>query len=164
MTRRTTYLAGSIQDAHDGGVKWREKLTPKLEELGIEVLDPTKSEANLVEGTIQESKEQLENYIATGNWEAFDKHMEIVIETDIHMVKKADFIICFLDHKHHHGGTYCELWEASEHLNIPIYVVSYDPKREFNTWMLRVIRRNGQIFENFGQLIDFLTDKYGKKK
>ena len=55
------YLCGSIQDARDGGVKWRDKLKPKLEELGIKVLDPCKSEANLTDGTVNDAKEMIEN-------------------------------------------------------------------------------------------------------
>ncbi len=162
--KRKCYLAGAIQDAKDGGAAWRLNITPKLEAMGIVVLDPCKSEANMGEnGDIVETKEMLEGWIASGNMELFDRHMDRVIEDDIRAVTESDFIICLVDLDYAHGGTWCELWEAVWHCKNPVYVVCYGPKSKWNHWMLRVVRKGGQIFENFGQLMDFLEEKYSAK-
>ena len=36
----TAYLCGAMDRVKDGGVKWRQYMTPKLQELGVGVLDP----------------------------------------------------------------------------------------------------------------------------
>ena len=36
----TAYLCGAMDRVEDGGVKWRNYITPKLQELGVGVLDP----------------------------------------------------------------------------------------------------------------------------
>ena len=55
------------------------------------------------------------------------------------------------------------MWEAVAHCKTPVYVVCYDPKSDWNMWLLRTVRRNGQLFESWAQLLDFLTEKYGKR-
>lgn len=159
-----SYLAGAIQDAADGGAAWREKLAPKLESMGIEVLDPCKSEANMGQnGDIVETKEMLDGWLASGNMDLFDKHMDQVIEDDIRAVRRSSFVICLVDLDYAHGGTWCELWEAVWHCKTPVYAVCYGPKSKWNHWMLRVVRRGGQVFENFSQLVEFLEEKYTTK-
>lgn len=162
MAKVTTYLAGAIQSAKDGGVKWRETLTPKLQELGIEVLDPTTWESQEF-GTMDVAKDTIKGYILSGNWEKFDEYMDRIIDRDIKCVRKADFLVVFIDTDLKIGGTSCELWEAVAHCKTPVYVVCYDPKSDWNMWLLRTVRRNGQLFENWTQLMDFLTEKYGKR-
>ena len=59
------YLCGPMDRVPDGGVAWREDITPKLKELGVGVLDPCKKpseyateDANTRE-LIEEYKESL---------------------------------------------------------------------------------------------------------
>jgi len=160
----TTYLCGSIQDVKsDGGAEWRDRITPKLEALGITVLNPCKSECNKEFGeTIKESREQIRKYKRSGNWDAFDSHMDKVIEDDIRQVDASDFLIVYWNQEHRHGGTIHEMAEA-DLKRIPIYCVNYDPltgDKEMNDWVLRLVRRNGKMFENFGQLVDFIEEKH----
>lgn len=162
MTKLTTYLCGPMQDATDGGVRWREKLTPKLEELGIEVLDPTKIEAEEY-GSVDEAHTEIKKYVASGNWDEWDKVLDSIILRDVEAVYKSDFIIGFYDVNMKMGGTLCEMWEASHHRKIPLYVVSRNAKRDWNIWMLRTVRKTGQVFDSWTQLMEFLIEKYGDK-
>lgn len=162
MPRYTAYLCGPIQDAVDGGVKWREQIAPKLSEIGIEVLDPTKIEAEEY-GSIEKAHIELQNYVACGNWDEWDKRLDGILKRDIEAVYKSNFIIAFYDVNMKMGGTLCEIWEAVYHRKIPIYVVSRNAKRDWNMWMLRTVRKTGQVFDSWAQLTEFLTEKYGKK-
>lgn len=156
------YLCGSIQDARDGGVKWRDKLKPKLEELGIKVLDPCKSEANLTDGTVNDAKEMMAGWVAAGHWDKFLDHMRRVRNSDIEMVRESDMLIVFLDWRQKFGGTIAEMHEAF-YRHIPLYVVCYDPVSDWNHWVLSMVKDGGQIFENWAQLVEFIEKKYGKK-
>lgn len=160
----TTYLCGSIQDVKsDGGAAWRDRVTPKLEVLGITVLNPCKSECNKEFGeTIKESREQIKKFKRSGNWEKFDEHMGRVIQDDLRQVNECNFLIVYWNQDYRHGGTIHEIVEAWQK-HIPIYCVNYDAMtgdKEMNDWVLAIIRQNGQMFENFGQLIDFIEGKY----
>ena len=39
-----TYLAGAMDRVKDGGIGWRNDITPFLEDMGVVVLDPCKKE------------------------------------------------------------------------------------------------------------------------
>ncbi len=163
MAKYTTYLVGPMQDAKDGGVKWRERITPKLNELNIEVIDPTVTEAEEY-GSIEEAQKTLQNYIASGNWEVWDKKLDDIIRRDVEAVYKSDFIVAHYDPDTKMGGTLCELWEAAWHRKIPVYVVCHNPKKDWNMWMLKTVRMTGEIFDSWTQLDDFLTKRYKEKK
>lgn len=167
MPKTSCYLAGSIQDSKDGGVKWRDGLTPKLEKLNIEVYDPTKTEVNLEisskGSTIEESQERLNGWIASGNIDKFQEHMRKVREDDLRLVHKSDFLVVYLDFNRKIGGTIVEIHEAFLQ-KIPIYVVCYDAKKTMNHWILSTILDGGMFFENWTQLMKFLEDKYGEPK
>lgn len=156
----TTYLAGSIQDVKDGGVYWREKLGPKLVALGVNVLDPCKSECNTELGrNIIESREQIKKFKRAGNLEAFDEHMRRIIQDDLRQVTESNFLIVYWSNEYKHGGTIHEIVAAWQ-LHIPIYMVCYDAKTDMNDWILALVRMNGRLFENFGQLVDFIQERY----
>lgn len=159
-----TYLCGSIQDVKaDGGAAWRDRATPKLEAFGITVLNPCKSECNKEFGeTIKESRDQIRKFKRSGNWEEFDNHMAKVIQDDLRQVNESNFLIVYWNQDYRHGGTIHEIVEAWQK-HIPIYCVNMDAitgEKEMNDWVLALIRQNGQMFENFGQLMDFIEVRY----
>lgn len=158
-----TYLCGSIQSAQDGGASWRDKITPKLEALGVTVLNPCKSECNKEFGaTILESRDQIRRFKRSGNWEEFDRHMATVVQDDLRQVNESNFLIVYWNQDYRHGGTIHEIVEAWQK-HIPVYCVNYDPltgDKEMNDWVLALIRQNGQMFENFGKLIDYIDSHY----
>ncbi len=163
MAKYTTYLVGPMQDAKDGGVKWRERITPKLHELDVEVIDPTVTESEEY-GSIEEAQKTLKNYVATGKWDVWDAKLDDIIKRDIEAVYASTFIVAFYDPDTKMGGTLCEIWEAAWHRKIPVYVVCHNPMKDWNMWMLRTVRRSGQIFPSWAQLMEFLNDKYGETK
>ncbi len=160
---KTVYLCGPMQDAKDSGEAWRAKLTPKLLELGLTVFDPCKSEANLGDGTIDASKKAMAGWLAAGHRELFLSHMRKVKEDDLRMVSESDFLIVYIDQAQRPGGTIAEIHEAWKH-GKPIYAVTYDAIKDLNHWVLSDIWDVGQLFDNWTQLIEFLTKEYGATK
>lgn len=158
-----TYLAGAIQCVEDGGTQWRDKITPKLDALGITVQNPCKSETNSqFGGTIIETREQIKKFKRTGDFESFDKHMQEVIRDDLVQVQGSHFLIVYWSNAYKHGGTVHETVHAWQN-HIPIYMVCYDPISEMNDWILALVRQNGLIFDNFGKLMTFLKFTYKKE-
>lgn len=164
MNKLKCYLVGSIQAAKDSGVKWREDLTSKLEELQFVVQDPTTAECNnSLADNIEDQKTKLYNLKRGGAWELWDQVMGDIQQADITCVNNSKFIIVSYDPKIPIGGTIEEIVEA-HHKNIPIYTVSYAPIVEFNDWVLARLRQNfncgGKIFPNYKQLMDFIGEEY----
>ena len=162
MAKYTTYLVGPMQDAKDGGVKWRERITPKLQELDVEVIDPTVTEAEEY-GSIEEAQKTLRSHIASGDWEKFDTKLDDIIKRDIDAVYASTFIVAYYDPETRMGGTLCEMWEAAWHRKIPVYVVCHGPMKDWNMWMLRTVRKTGQVFPSWKQLMEHLIETYGDK-
>lgn len=164
MEKLKVYLIGSIQDAKDGGVDWRDKLTKTLVDFGFEVLDPCKSECNhSIAPTIEEQKKKLENLKRGGAWERWDEVMGNIQQSDIVCVNQSKFVVVLYDPTKRLGGTIEEIVEA-HHKNIPMFTVSYQPITEFNDWVLARLRQNfrdgGCIFPNFKQLTDHIEETY----
>ena len=164
MLQYKTYLVGSIQDAPDGGVNWREKLTKSLTEFGFEVFDPCKMECNhTLSDNMEEQKKKLENLKRGGEWGVWDRVLADIRRSDLVCVNASKFIIILYDPARKYGGTIHEIVEAWQK-GIPMYTVSYQPMTEFNDWILALLRDNfrsgGKIFHNFKQLTDFLGEEY----
>ena len=165
MLRYSTYLVGSIQDAADGGIGWREKLTKTLAiDDGFIVLDPCKSECNhSLAATMEEQKKKLENLKRGGEWHIWDRVLADIRRSDLVCVNSSKFIVLLYDPAKRYGGTVHEIVEAWQK-GIPIYTVSYQAVSEFNDWILSLLRDNfkngGKVFHNFKQLTDFLETEY----
>jgi len=154
------YLAGTIQDADDGGVAWREKISEKLAEMGVQVLDPTELEAQDF-GSMEAAKSTLNSLVASGKRDEFQNYMREVRRRDMEAVYKSDFLIVF---GHKTGGTICEMWEQLEHRLRPVYVMSTDNLQDWNFWMLsRLWDSEGEVFGSWPQLESFVRGRYGKR-
>jgi len=164
MDKLKTYLVGSIQDAADGGVDWREVVGIPLTNLGFEVQDPTKAECNQsLADNIEDQKKKLENLKRGGAWEKYDEVMGSIRQSDLVCVNNSRFLVVSYDPKKRIGGTVHEIVEAWGK-GISIYTVSYSPVMEFNDWILSLLRDNfkvgGKIFPNFKQLIEYVEKEY----
>lgn len=174
------YEAGPMEDIPDGGVQWRDRITPKLIEYfgdNIVVQDPCKMEPDKLKGYVDpnvplaEVKAVLQGWRQGGHWDKFDPAMEKIIDMDFDCVEKSDFIILFLKFKDakgkkvQMGGTISELTYAYRH-RIPIYAVTYNTVSEENSWIVRMARgktkavEDRKIYPNFAQVLEAIKEDY----
>jgi hypothetical protein len=175
IERLTCYLAGPMEKVSDeSATAWRERIAPKLVEYfgdNIEIVDPCKTEGIKLQGLIPEdsdlkdTKKLMKGWKASGCYEKFDEAIKRIIQADLEVVRRCDFVIFFLDFEAKMGGTISELTVAHER-NIPTYTVTYDNVTDANSWILGMARLSGRIFPNFNQLLDALFEdcKEYKKK
>ena len=175
-----TYLAGPMEDIPDGGIQWRDRITPKLIEYfgdKIVIQDPCKMEPDKLKGYVDpnvplaEVKAVLQGWRQGGHWDKFDPAMEKIIDMDFDCVEGSDFIILFLKFKDKDGkkvqmgGTISELTYAYRH-RIPIYAVTYNTVSEENSWIVRMSRgrtkavEQRKIYPNFAQALDAIKEDY----
>ena len=181
-----TYLVGSMENpaAKDGGVGWRDKITPELQSRGIFIFNPTREEITKIGMPPAESIEKINGWIASGNREKFKqmmrniwdgityqkvdpetKQLELVhVLGDIDYVTQSKFLIFYFEEGDKLGGTIGEVFCAYEH-NIPVYAVTKVPLYKFNKSVLSWIwNSDGEVFASFNQMFEYLDKKYHLKK
>ncbi len=184
-----TYLIGSMENPadNDGGVTWRRKLTPKLEERKIYVFDPTREEIEKVGMPTEELHKKLTGWQLSGNWDKFCEYMRMIwrgkselvkddetkatrlthILGDVDYVERSDFLIWNHKEGDRPGGTIAELTLAW-YRGIPVYLITETPKHKFNKSLLYFIldsgHKEGKIFQNQNQLLEYIDDKYLKEE
>lgn len=159
MYKETTYLSGAMDMVADGGVNWREKLMPRLEELGIVVLDPVLMSNKLLQvPTGRDAKWKL-RMLAEEDKKEYRRIMEMIKKNDIDAVLQSDFIITRWDYYIPTYGTVAENWTAAMK-EIPIYCVCPAPDYVLPHWFRDDIDiSGGQKFNNDEELIKFLKQR-----
>jgi hypothetical protein len=148
------YLAGAIEYAPDGGLGWREAITPFLrDDLGHRVYDPAKDARKSL--TEEESKNL--RLWKTSDLLRFQAAVRKIIEFDLDVVSHSDYVICCWDeHVTKGGGTAAEVTSAFR-LGIPVYLVTALPIPTISGWILACCAR---IFNGFEELKAFLRRTY----
>lgn len=183
------YLIGSMEATakKDGGVGWRQELTPSLNKRGIYCFDPTREEIKKVGMPSSELMEKLTGWQLSGNWQMFIEHMRkiwrgtsytmedpttkepqsIHIMGDVDYVERSDFLIWHHMEGDKPGGTIAELVIAW-YRGIPVYLVTEMSKSSMNKSLLYFLldsgHGRGRIFRYFSNLLEFLDDEYGLKE
>jgi hypothetical protein len=176
-----TYLVGAIQitaEKDDGQTK-REYIEKELLLRGVYPINPVKMEAKKTGQSVENMKEKMTGWIASGNWDLFEeKSKEIwkgsyAITTEGNLVKKlgdidyviaSDWISFILNEGDKCCGSYGESYGAVEH-NVPIYLITKIAKKDLPQSLLQwVIISKGRIFENFTQYLEFIDYEYKLKR
>ena len=159
-----TYLAGAIEnDKETGGAKWRDAITPALDESGVYVQDPVKTEALVTEMTVIEAQEKFNAWIGSGHYDKFAEKFEKVVQKDIRMVHRSDFLIVHLFLDISTVGTIHEMAEAWR-LGKPIYLIWTDSKIKLSKWALYLVTDSGgKLFDSKKQLTDYIAIRYDYK-
>lgn len=172
MQKLKVYLIGAMEAAPKLGAGWRNKLTPFLVELGLEVLNPVEFEPEQLKG-LQPNRLPDSFITTTGTkkvpkfwhdlklakeprlYNRFLKYMRRIIHFDINVVQnEADYIICHWDEATGKGaGTHSELTTAFLR-NIPVYCVKDGP---MPAWAMACCT---EIFDNFDDLKEFLKEEF----
>jgi len=158
-----TYLAGPIEfDKDTGGAKWRDAVTPALDEVGIYVQDPCKTEPLVTDMSVIEAQDKFNSWIVSGHYKKFDEKFEHIVKKDLRMVNRSDFLIVHLFPETPTTGTIHEMAEAWRQKK-PIYLIWSDAKSKLSKWALYlVINSGGRLFDNKKQLTEYITVRYDK--
>jgi len=155
---KKVYLSGPILNAADDGVEWRLHITPKLEEFGLEILDPCQKHIALGDdrlNEIGESKKKHRNLILEEKWAEVKQSFWPIVRTDLRMVDHCDFIIFNHDPTIPTVGTIHELVVAT--FEKKVILLKYDKSKleEFNPWMATFIKPH-HFFAEWEDMFDYL--------
>jgi len=142
---------------------WREKITPFLEELDMEVLNPYVLEPLQLKGLKPKRlppgmKHWYELRTSSDErlYERFKRYMRAIIKYDIRLVMyKADIIICrWSENCKTGGGTHAELTYGFMN-DKPVYVVE---EAQMPAWIEGCVEEK---FKTFDELKEFFKREYG---
>ena len=146
----------------DGGVEWRENITPFLNSLGIVVFNPCdkplKGEG-LAALETAESRAARESAKKAGDLKRAAREMKPIRATDLRMVDITDFLIVNIDINVHACGTYEEVTTANRQRK-PILIHVEGGRVNTPDWLLAVLGEKAvddMTFDNWGDMKDYLN-------
>ena len=96
LTGMRTYLAGAMDRVADGGVGWRNRISPILKSMGITVLNPCDKPVEVGledEGT----RSEIEHLKFTKQYDKIRNDYGVIRTLDLRCVDISDFIIASID-------------------------------------------------------------------
>lgn len=150
------YLAGPMTSVSDWGEGWRDSLTPRLEELGIIVLDPCHkpTDRGREDG---ETRRYLAHLRDQGHIEEYRRFFKDIRRVDLRMVDRADFIIIRYDGEHT-VGTWEEITVAVQEQKPVLMVLGPNTTfQNLNPWILAMIEME-HIFADDDSLMYYLSN------
>jgi hypothetical protein len=154
LNNMRTYLVGAMDRVADGGVRWREKITPLLNKMNVFVLDPCKKPIDIKENT--DTRKIINSYKETGQYDRIRKEFGYIRNSDLRCVDISDFIICHIDMTVHMCGSYEEIVTANRQKK-PILVWCEQGKEKAPNWLFFMIPHE-HIFSTMDEMLNYLQD------
>jgi nucleoside 2-deoxyribosyltransferase len=166
------YLAGPMESVSASeSERWRDKVTKDLLDYfgdKVFIYDPTKKEIDkigpILEVTnVEDVKKRMSELKEKGEWGKFDAAAHKIITTDLDAVVKSSALIVLLDFNAKMGGTISELTIAYD-CNIPVYAICYDKMEDTNSWVIGLVRKQGNIFKSIPKAMESIKENYKEYK
>ena len=107
-----TYLAGAMDRVPDGGIGWRNAITPMLQELNVSVINPCDKPIESAKET-PTTREIINYYKQTGQFNKIREEYGHIRNADLRCVDVSDFLIAHIDMNVHMCGSYEEISTAN---------------------------------------------------
>jgi|TARA_R110000824_G_scaffold167062_1_gene343846 hypothetical protein len=137
----------------DGGVVWRQEITPRLKELEIGVLDPCDKPSNYATED-DNTRQTIESYKKAEDFGSVSNIMKPICAVDLRMVDIAHFLVVNLDIDVHMCGSYHEMFVAIGQKK-PVLIRCEGGKQRLPNWMFGVIPHD-MVFSSWDKLMGYL--------
>lgn len=148
-----TYLVGAMDRVPDGGTQWRDYITPMLQEMNINVLNPCKKPIESAKED-DNTRQEIEHYKETGQFDKIRNKFGHIRNADLRCVDVSDFIIAQIDMSVHMCGSYEEIVTANRQKK-PILVWCKQGKHQAPNWLFFMIPHE-HIFSSSEDLMLYL--------
>jgi len=149
----TAYLCGAMDRVEDGGVVWRDYITPKLQELGVGVFNPCNKPSDYAPED-EDTRALISSLKRSGKYDEVSSVMKPICAVDLRMVDIAHFIIMNLDVENHLCGSYHEAFVAIGQKK-PVVVMCKQGKENLPNWMFGVVPHQ-MVFANWSETLEYL--------
>jgi hypothetical protein len=148
-----TYLIGAMDRVKDGGVQWRQRITPCLKQMNIKVLDPCDQPIHSTKEE-EESRQWIDHYKETGQYNKIRTVYGSIRNADLRCVDVSDFLIAHIDLSVHACGTYEEIVTANRQKK-PILIWCEQGKSKAPNWLFFMLDHE-QIFGSMEEIVEHL--------
>ena len=149
-----TYLSGPIDFAEDMGCKWRNDLTPFLEDMNIKVFNPLRH-AFVGADKIPEKRIRMDKLLTEEKFTELHKEMKELVHMDLRSVDLASFLIVHYDSTVSMCGTLEELFKCNMQVK-PVLLVHKEPRKQLSSWLYGRLPPE-HFFANWDELKIYLT-------
>lgn len=149
LNGKSVYLSGSMHSLNDCGTSWRDDITPRLESMGITVLDPCKKIILPQNGAdeIGADKERFRKIAVAEDWKKLKEDFWPVVRYDLRCVDLANFIIFNYDASVPTIGTIHELVVATFEKKVILLKYNRSQLHLFNPWIATFIKENHFFYD-----------------
>lgn len=148
------YVSGPMDSPESkGGLIWRKTITPRLQKMGVGVIDPTNKPC---QGVLEDDKtrQNIAKSRESGDYELVQNYVKQIVKTDLRFVDVSDFLIVYLDIKEFPCGTYDELFMACNQRK-PVLIVCPYGKNKVPGWLWGRIPHE-LFFGSFDDMFQYL--------
>lgn len=153
LNKMRTYLVGAMDRVPDGGVGWREDITPHLKAMNISVINPCKPNVKIIKEN-QDTRRWIEYYKETGQYSKIKKTYGNIRNSDLRCVDISDFLVCCIDIDVHMCGSYEEIVTANRQKK-PILIWCKQGKQNAPNWLFFMLPHE-HIFSTMDELLIYL--------
>ena len=148
-----TYLIGAMDRVPDGGVGWRDQITPFLHQLNVHVLNPCNKP---IESAKEDNDTRLwiEYYKETGQYHKIRQQYAHIRNSDLRCVDVSDFVIAHINIDVHACGSYEEIVTANRQKK-PVLIWCEQGKHKAPNWLFLMLPHE-HIFGSVYDLIAYL--------
>jgi nucleoside 2-deoxyribosyltransferase len=150
-----TYLAGAMDRVADGGVGWRNRISPLLKAMGVTVLNPCDKPVEVgIEDS--ETRGEIEKLKSLRQYDRIRKTYGVIRTLDLRCVDISDFIIASIDTDIHACGTYEEISVANSQKK-PVLIWCQQGKENAPNWLFFMLPHQ-HIFGSLDELLEYLAN------
>lgn len=149
-----TYLVGAMDRVKDGGIGWRDDITPFLKEFGVVVINPCKKPIGLgIED--EQLRREIEDRKQAEDYDKIREDFGVIRTVDLRFVDVSDFLIANIDTSIHACGSYEEITTANKQKK-PILIRCEQGKKNAPNWLFYMLPHQ-YIFSSFEEMKTYLT-------
>jgi hypothetical protein len=154
LKNTTTYLVGAMDRVPDGGISWRNRITPIIENFGVKIINPCDKPICGVKED-DETRWWIEYYKETGQFSKIKQKFSYIRNADLRCVDVSDFIIAHIDLDVHACGSYEEIVTANRQKK-PVLIWCEQGKKKAPNWLFFMLPHE-HIFNSLEDLIAYLS-------
>lgn len=150
---KIVYCSGPMEKAADGGIGWRRKIKPRLQAMGIGVIDPTDKpgEKHVDETNLRNMANNAKN---NGDYDTVKKMYKQIVHEDLRYTDLASFLIVNIDMDQHLCGTLDEVFMAANQQK-PVIVVCEKGMCHIPNWLYGRLSHE-LFFTSFDKMFEYL--------
>lgn len=152
----TCYLSGAIDFTEDMGCKWRNEMTPMLENLNVMVLNPLKHVFYGTQDLDTEKRPRMARLLEEGQFEELRCEVKELNHWDLRAVDLSSFLVVKYDMQHFTCGTHEEIFKANTQVKPVLLMIGEGNRIKMPKWMYGRFPPS-HMFESWGEVKDYLN-------